>query len=838
MAFVQAIQKALRVKKILKNLERAKINTIRELVGLPPERTWFQMCCQDISSAVREICCRTFCPCCVDIPSFGECLCPRGSFCFKCCSDGFYPNTVMKNILGFAFGLVLTMGLFFFFCLQLKTNMEFALGICIILAFILSIGLAFSITVRCIVFLALPNFCSSKGRSILLMYAMVLVLNYPVQNYSHNMVVLSNSTTCGQSLALNATKKLLENAASPLFSVLNGIEKMLKAIKRFAEKVRDAFKALLRAVREIFSMVARVFQWLAGMTDVCNENMGQPYRKCKKAFDDGYNKCCAVMSIFKFLCGIVTLVGYLCNIARIGELLCLIADAIKDFIVSKIGAPVMARINDIKDMFYFNVSIDYHFHYSMNQSRPYSDVVKAIMKEIKEKLTIIDVLQTIVDNIMAFTILLVVVKAVMYRRGYLYKNHFDNYYITKHLYDIDARRKEMDKDSLFPLKYLEQIKFIPTFSHLMTKKELKKMLKGLLFWSFSAFSATYYIVCDYGLYWILDLVRRHLDVRTSAAIPPHLQLHVKGQGPMADVYKSMVGVIEPVSDSGLNLDTSVCLPRPLEPNFDAYKTIFAILFICLFLNIFEAYALRLRHIVSSTYYPAREKLRAVWLYNHILLSRGGFFLFTRRQLHRKWKNEKDIEKMSLISRLETKYAFFRKLVRLFGRKRKHCLSCGHEGKESDMTNFTHCANCNMPYCNDCFTALGNVCTACMNPVDYGDQDDVSVETDSSEEEEDKLIRVATLKMRKQKAAKKVDERRPSRLLSLFQKKFLNPDDPMTNKPSSDEGEYTSEYDESYQYESNATTSEDDRPKAQLKKARADKVSMDIFKERMDHNVLA
>ncbi|KAK7011317.1 DC-STAMP domain-containing protein 2, partial [Biomphalaria glabrata] len=556
------------------------------------------------------------------------------------------------------------------------------------------------------------------------------------------------------------------------------------------------------------------------------------------AFDDGYNKCCAVMSIFKFLCGIVTLVGYLCNIARIGELLCLIADAIKDFIVSKIGAPVMARINDIKDMFYFNVSIDYHFHYSMNQSRPYSDVVKAIMKEIKEKLTIIDVLQTIVDNIMAFTILLVVVKAVMYRRGYLYKNHFDNYYITKHLYDIDARRKEMDKDSLFPLKYLEQIKFIPTFSHLMTKKELKKMLKGLLFWSFSAFSATYYIVCDYGLYWILDLVRRHLDVRTSAAIPPHLQLHVKGQGPMADVYKSMVGVIEPVSDSGLNLDTSVCLPRPLEPNFDAYKTIFAILFICLFLNIFEAYALRLRHIVSSTYYPAREKLRAVWLYNHILLSRGGFFLFTRRQLHRKWKNEKDIEKMSLISRLETKYAFFRKLVRLFGRKRKHCLSCGHEGKESDMTNFTHCANCNMPYCNDCFTALGNVCTACMNPVDYGDQDDVSVETDSSEEEEDKLIRVATLKMRKQKAAKKVDERRPSRLLSLFQKKFLNPDDPMTNKPSSDEGEYTSEYDESYQYESNATTSEDDRPKAQLKKARADKVSMDIFKERMDHNVLA
>ena len=35
-------------------------------------------------------------------------------------------------------------------------------------------------------------------------------------------------------------------------------------------------------MEEILSAIGKVFKWLAGMTDVCNKNMGNPYRKCKK----------------------------------------------------------------------------------------------------------------------------------------------------------------------------------------------------------------------------------------------------------------------------------------------------------------------------------------------------------------------------------------------------------------------------------------------------------------------------------------------------------------------------------------------------------------------------
>lgn len=57
----------------------------------------------------------------------------------------------------------------------------------------------------------------------------------------------------------------------------------------------------------------------------------------------------------------------------------------------------------------------------------------------------------------------------------------------------------------------------------------------------------------------------------------------------------------------------------------------------------EAYGLRLRRVVAAYYYPARERQRAVWLYNTILLTRGAFFKFTRRQLRRKFKNDTEIQ---------------------------------------------------------------------------------------------------------------------------------------------------------------------------------------------------
>ncbi|CAG5132395.1 unnamed protein product, partial [Candidula unifasciata] len=484
------------------------------------------------------------------------------------------------------------------------------------------------------------------------------------------------------------------------------------------------------------------------------------------------------------------------------------------------------------------------------------EIKTAILKEIREKLSIIDVVQAIIDNVMSFTVLLVVFKGFTYRRKYLNKPGFDNVYITRHLFQIEARRQELEQETLFPLRHMEKYKYLPTFAYWMTKNEAKKLIKGIIFWVFAAFHAIYYMVCDYAVYWVLDLVRRHMDFHTSSALPPHLQFHVRGQGPMSDMFKSMVGTVQPVADENLDVDTGTCLPNPKKPNLPVYRTIAILLIITFFLTIFEAYAMRMRHAVGACYYPYRERVRAVWLYNHILTRRGSFLIFMRRQLRRRFKNEKSVQKISIISRLQAQFRICKILCRLLGRRRKHCLSCGKEGKVEDLDNFIHCDNCKSPYCNECFIALGNVCTACMNPVDYGDSEDMSVETDSSEEEEDRMTRVSSLQRRKQMVKQKQAEKKPSTVLKSFQARFSAPPEmespygqfsSLMNKAgsrcstssSSEENdnesniveESTSQYDTDYQYHSKRSTpthSDDERPRRKRLRKRVHKVTLDIF----------
>ena len=54
---------------------------------------------------------------------------------------------------------------------------------------VLTLGMAFAETVRCLVFLTIPSMFSKKGRTFLLLYATVLVFSYPAANISTNLKV-------------------------------------------------------------------------------------------------------------------------------------------------------------------------------------------------------------------------------------------------------------------------------------------------------------------------------------------------------------------------------------------------------------------------------------------------------------------------------------------------------------------------------------------------------------------------------------------------------------------------------------------------------------------------
>ena len=88
-----------------------------------------------------------------------------------------------------------------------------------------------------------------------------------------------------------------------------------------------------------------MFKWLWSLVDICNDRMGEPYRKCKRAFDDAYHDCRDRLGIFKFLCEIVDAASNLCHLARIGELLCAIVQAVKDLIISTVKKKTVGSVN-------------------------------------------------------------------------------------------------------------------------------------------------------------------------------------------------------------------------------------------------------------------------------------------------------------------------------------------------------------------------------------------------------------------------------------------------------------------------------------------------------------
>lgn len=48
---------------------------------------------------------------------------------------------------------------------------------------------------------------------------------------------------------------------------------------------------------------------------------------------------------------------------------------------------------------------------------------------------------------------------------------------------------------------------------------------------------------------------------------------VVGEGPMADIYKSVVGMFGPLAGNSVTMDISPCMPYPNQPDWLIYKQI-------------------------------------------------------------------------------------------------------------------------------------------------------------------------------------------------------------------------------------------------------------------------
>ncbi|CAK9303405.1 unnamed protein product [Gordionus sp. m RMFG-2023] len=756
MAF-QMARKAYKAKKALKQLEKAKINSWRAAQGLPPLQPCYKMCCD----WVREILFETFCPCLIK-PKMAETeeekrkrilmeekarerkkLSYKLGKCYKKFCFFLIPGTlaheVFKSFAGFSLGLILTTVMFWYIALELKFSLFYITGFCMVIGFFLTMGLAFVPDLRCLFMLLIPQFFTNQGKGLILGYAFILVMNGPAQNIARNTQLLTASLACGQSLIKNITAEITGEAMAPVKGMVNKIKTIINKVVKVVERGKRAFLAIKELFAEICNSLQKVGAWLGKIFGVCNAKMGAPHDKCMRVFQEAYDNCMRKLKVAKKLCKITTSFRFACKITKHLNRFCNPLERLKNFMVGKIKKGLSKAVQNVYNLFYLNITIQYHFNLTVSQSKDFEEIKRDITNAIKDKIQVFLNLANACESVLALAILLSLFKACSYRKRYLCTDAFDNLYITSRFRDIDDRREKMGKDNLLPLKWREKWTYIGSYSLRMTGGELGKFLIGLIFYLCAVFHLIFYMVADYSIYWMLSLLQGHADVKASDYLPHKLKIDIEGKGMLANMYKEVVGSFEKMGHSVSQVETKTCIPLPYEPDYDVYPIICATLLVVFFLVIFESYGLRLRHIICDFYYPQRAKQRGIYLYNQITLKRNNVLGFMRTQIEQTSDTEED--KVDIRDKLAMQYRCLRVLFKCLGYERKYCSTCCKPGHKNDNERFKECMNstCLMVYCKECVAESNNICNLCLMPIEPIEGDH-SEEIDSSDEEEYKKIR--------------------------------------------------------------------------------------------------
>ncbi|XP_076284740.1 uncharacterized protein LOC143211164 [Lasioglossum baleicum] len=728
MAFFQLALKARKLEKAMRRYEDEKLRSIEISAGAKPRYTLKQRIRRQklrLKKKVKGLCGKIF-------------AIPKRSWIYKkiveARTDGTLENYVAKSFLGFIGGIFLTYIFFGFFVLQLGYKLSSATFLCTAIGVVLTLGLAFSPRVRCMVFLLLPQFFSKRGRQALVAYAFILALTGPVKNTVHNTSVLTESLACAQEQLKEAVKTVIDLAKQPFYALKDAISKVIKSVKAVVKRIKQTLLAIKRLVLSILRVITSVFQWLGSVINMCNKKLGTPFDRCQSVFEGAVADCKAKLGpFFGLVCNVTYVVSTLCYIVKPLDFICMLVSYVSDAVVGAVKRKVKRFTMHMKAMFYVKVKFSHSFDFETNQSKSLGDVSAGIATEIRSRTDTLFSIFSSIGFVTSLFVFIIVLRVMRYRFKWMTSERFDNKYITDDLRTIDIIRTRQDKETVLPLNPRERNKYVPLSSVKLIKSEKTKLVRSAVFLGLATIKLMSYLTIDYSLYWVLNTIQIHGRYQSKVEKPSVVSIHVAGEGYMADLYRSIIKSFTPHGKES-EINTMLCLPQPVPPDMDKYTQIIALIILCWMVAVFEPYGLRLRHVVLCQYYPDRAKQRATWLYNHIIRSRGNFLKFARRQLRRKFglAGGEKIEKVTLQDRLWAVCPF---LNILFPRKQKMCLLCGAV-ERSDVDPHIKCATpgCVGLYCPPCFADLQNICTICRSPVEYGDLSDLSEEKDSSEDE--------------------------------------------------------------------------------------------------------
>ncbi|XP_066467183.1 DC-STAMP domain-containing protein 2 [Tiliqua scincoides] len=532
-----------------------------------------------------------------------------------------FGRTVARSVGGFALGMTLASIYGAMVILAQGYNIWYCLLSTITLALGLGLGMAFSRKVRVTVLLMLPQIFSKEGKTMLLLLAFGLAIEGPFANIIRNFTRSAETVSCGAELALNQTAEMIERARQPLRVALQKIKDIAQKAKVVGDRVRKLFRSVMDSVRHIAHCLRNVWYWLLHLGDICNEEMGSPYRKCSRLFEDAKDRCERAIPFLYFLCHVVLLFKYLCGLANILLVFCIIPHYIVPFLRRKVAEPIVAVLNRVRKEFEFNITTINKFDVTVNSSKSLSEVAFDIMEDVSARLQPAREAIGLFGYMSTLLIVFLYIKALLYRKHYLHVDGFDNVYITRPFLEMDAQRRKLKRPTVLPLSWKESTRYIRPTSLVLPRKEQLRYALAIVSICRQIILVTLLILADYSVFWLFDLVRYHLHGEVVARAPVRMSINVNGTGYASEMYRDMVSAFNVLQGGNVSVLSQKCRLRPSEPDYNGYLVIGIMYGICFFIAVFGTYIQRLRRVVCACYYPSRERERVCYLYNTILTRR-------------------------------------------------------------------------------------------------------------------------------------------------------------------------------------------------------------------------
>lgn len=266
---------------------------------------------------------------------------------------------------------------------------------------------------------------------------------------------------------------------------------------------------------------------------------------------------------------------------------------------------------------------------------------------------------------------LVLYEAYRYHKLYLSWNEFDNHFLTLRFKAIEDMRKASGAaDLLVPLKKAELQKFVQPTACQLAESEKRHMLKYLLFYFIYLIFALMVILLDHYFYVVI-----------TGDEEPQSNISKRCNGNLKRLKKTYIIIL---------------------------STLLGILLLIILL---QAFILRLRRVISSRFYPRRERKRIAYLYYKLLEERKTFYKSVIESMNNFSEENEMLNRLDAVLVLCNTFSWIKAVFEFVGVNIRRCAVCGTGLNKKYL--YCDTEDCDVIYCRTCFWDLENKCLGCM-----------------------------------------------------------------------------------------------------------------------------